>query len=78
MGQRAMTAEATNLDEVRADLYRIFNKAVKDQLDYEKYSYATATGNRQAISDLARAIASVEREQREAKERGYIRLDKKG
>ncbi|MCE9506775.1 MAG: hypothetical protein K8R48_00455 [Alphaproteobacteria bacterium] len=67
---------ADNLEQVKADLYKIFNKAVKDQPECDGYSYDAMVGNRKAISDLARAIAAVEKEQREAKERGINKLEK--
>lgn len=72
-----------NLDQVKAELYKIFNEAVKDHTKYENRSssntstpFCPAIENRKAISDLARAIVAVEKEQREAKERGYHKLDK--
>ena len=78
-----MTTEATNLDELRTELYKIFNQAVEDHKNYENghrsgssIPFNPTIENRKAISDLARAIAAVEREQREAKERGIMRLDK--
>jgi hypothetical protein len=68
---------------MKADLYRVFNEAVKDHAKYENSSgsaentpFCPMIENRKAISALAEAIVAVEKEQREAKDRGYNKLEK--
>lgn len=81
---------ATNLDEVKAELYKIFNEAVKRHGLYSDPNSAEngtsygggnpenfAIQNRQAIGALGLAIAEVEREQRAAKERPPVRMIEK-
>lgn len=74
---------AENLQDVKKELYRLFNAAVERQAEYEDPStaYSSKPANfkiqsRIAIGTLGQAIAAVEREEREAKERGFARLDK--
>jgi hypothetical protein len=74
---------ANNLDEVKAELYKIFNEAVEKHGNYSDRDYASNNyplnlkiENRKVISDLAQAIVAVEKEQRENKDRGYNKLEK--
>jgi hypothetical protein len=67
---------AENLDQVKEELYKIFNVAVKKQPDHEGYSYERAIQGRDSISRIAQAIVALEREQRLAKQNSRNRLDK--
>lgn len=71
-------ASIKNLDEVKVELYKLFNEAVDRHGSYEdpnssgsSYPFGAKTQNRIAIGTLAQAIASVEREQREMKAEGF-------
>jgi hypothetical protein len=81
-------ADATNLDEVRAELYRAFNKAMKgvDYWDYNRGEESPRnTAATQAAAQTAQSIAVIEHEiavlqlLKEAKESGAnitIEIDK--
>ncbi|MCE9506772.1 MAG: hypothetical protein K8R48_00440 [Alphaproteobacteria bacterium] len=57
------TTTTTNMDELKEKLLVAFDKAF-------------ANGERESLGEIAKGIAAVEREQREAKERGINKLEK--
>jgi len=60
--------DTTNFDELKEKLFKAFDRA---------FSFNDGDGNeRVAMGEIAKAIVAIEREQREAKERGFNRLDK--
>lgn len=70
--------KTTNLDELKAKLYEAFDAAI-DRANYfssEGHFEIAATKFLGPASEAAKAITLIEREQREAKERGYNKLDK--
>ncbi|MCE9506771.1 MAG: hypothetical protein K8R48_00435 [Alphaproteobacteria bacterium] len=72
--------KTTNLDELKNKLYEAFDKTLR-VVSYYKAGNSASTANAdaaylEAAAKLADSISKVEREQREAKERGYNKLDK--
>jgi hypothetical protein len=72
--------ETTNLSELKDKLYKAFDLALSQAEKFRantnpEYAKAEA-GYINAASKAADSIAAIEREQREAKERGRNRLDK--
>jgi rRNA-processing protein FCF1 len=70
-----------NLDELKKELYEAFRVAIKyGKDDLENYktneSHQAGASSLQAAAEVAKAIAIIDREQREAKDRGYNKLEK--
>jgi hypothetical protein len=68
---------ADNLDQVKEELYKIFNEAVKKHPDYKGCDYMISIENRKAMSHIAQAIVAIEREQREATGVKIVKLENK-
>ena len=71
---------AKSLDELKEALSTAFDKAIERGKEFLRWSdpkYIQAGAQALlAAAEAAKAIALIEREQREAKERGFNRLDK--
>jgi hypothetical protein len=72
--------KTTNLDELKNKLYEAFDLVLSQAEKFRANTntdYAQAEGGYiNAAATIADSISKIEREQREAKDRGYTKLDK--